>query len=216
MVNQTAVYFPAVYAPQAFGLAVGEALSLSVDNSYRFARLCALLASLALLFIAFRIFNPPLLVLGLLILPMTLFQLSSASLDGVANSAAILGISAFARAVVDKRATRPWVLWTLCASVFIVAASREYLVPLLLLVFGGFYFTRDKKYIFAGLFVTGAIAAWVWVAMATAGSLSSSGLTVSEGLAYYASNPCRWQRSSRIRCPATFVYAESFVAIWVG
>jgi hypothetical protein len=187
--NPTAVYFPLVYAPQAFGLAIGEALSLSVDTSYRLARFLALLTSLGLLLLAFRIFNPPLIVLGLLIIPMSLFQISSASLDGVANSAAILGISAFARAVVDKRATRPWVLWTLCASVFIVATSREYLVPLLLLVFGAFLFTRDRKYIFAGLFLTGAIAAWVLLAMTTAVSPDLSGLTLSEGLAFYAAHP---------------------------
>lgn len=187
--NPAAAYFPIAYAPQAFGLAMGEALSLSVDTSYRLARLCALLASLALLFIAFRVFNPPLVVLALLIIPMSLFQISSASLDGVANSAAILGISAFARVAVDRRATRPWVLWTLFVTTLIVVTSREYLVPMLLLVFGAFFFTRQRKCISVGLFLTFAIAAWVWLAMTTAANPSPSGLTVAEGIAYYATHP---------------------------
>jgi len=212
--NPTAVYFPLAYAPQAFGLAVGEALSLSVDTSYRLARFLALLTSLGLLLIAFRIFDPPPIVLGLLIIPMSLFQISSASLDGVANSAAILAISAFARAVVDKRATRPWVLWTLCASVFVVAASREYLVPLLLLVFGAFHFTRDRKYIFAGLFLTGAIAAWVWLAMTTAVSQNPVGPTVSEGLAFYAAHPLSLAKVFLNTLSGSLhFYAASFVGI---
>jgi uncharacterized membrane protein len=212
--NPTAAYFPIAYAPQAFGLAVGEALSLPIDTSYRLARFFALLASLGLLLLAFRIFNPPLIVMGLLIIPMSLFQISSASLDGVANSTAILAISAFTRAVVDKRATRPWVLWILCASVFTVVASREYLAPLLLLVFGAFHFTRDRKYIFAGLFLACIIAAWVWVAMASAFAPSPSGLTLSEGLAFYATHPLLLAEVFLRTLADDFLfYAASFVGI---
>jgi uncharacterized membrane protein len=214
----TGYYFPVIYAPQAFGLAIGEALSLSIDASYRLARLSTIFTSILLLFIAFRLFNPPAIVMGLLIIPMSLFQISSAGLDGISNATAILGISAFARAVLEKSDAKGWLLWVLSAAVFIVASSRVHLVAMLLLVFGTFFYTKDRKSIFAGLFLTFAIAIWILVAMKTTVDtrVSTAGQSPTVVLRFYATNldsliGALWNTWSNF--DLLKFYSESFIGI---
>ena len=96
-------YFPVIYAPQAIGLALGERLKLSVDTSYRMARFFVLLSIAVILLIAFRLYPGNPLTIALLILPMTVFQLSSASLDGISIAVAILAIAAFLRITAEKQ-----------------------------------------------------------------------------------------------------------------
>lgn len=211
----TGYYFPVIYAPQAFGLAMGEWLSLSVDASYRLARISTILTTIFLLFVAFRIFSPPAIVMGLLIIPMSLFQISSASLDGISNATAILGISVFARAVLEK--PKAWHLWILSAAVFITASSRVHLVTMLLLVFCTFFYTKDKKSLFVGLLLTFAIAAWTVIALKTTiDSRVSLGNSPSELLMYYAEKPndfikTLWHTVSNIGILKN--YLESFIGI---
>jgi uncharacterized membrane protein len=211
----TGYYFPIIYAPQALGLAIGEALSLTIDASYRLARLSTIFITILLLFIAFRLFNPPIVVMGLLILPMSLFQISSASLDGISNATAILGISAFARFVLQK--PKACLLWILSATVLIVASSRAHLVAMLTLVFGTFFYTKEKKSIFAGLFLSFALATWILLAVnATVDLRVAIGLSTSELLAFYANNPLSLievLRNTFSHFDLLKFYAESFIGI---
>lgn len=141
----TAYYFPALYLPSAAGLKLGKAFDLTVNQSYRLARLFTLCTSLIILFFAFRLYPPPIFALAVLALPMSLFQLSAAVLDGMSISVAVLGISAFMRAVADKERTSENVVRVLVISIALVAACRANSLPLLLLPFAAYLLVRKRS-----------------------------------------------------------------------
>ena len=60
----TGYYLPLAYLPHAVGLRAGEWAGLSVDRSYRLARMAVLLACLGLLAWSFSLHRPPPLVLA--------------------------------------------------------------------------------------------------------------------------------------------------------
>ena len=79
----TAAYFPLPYTPQAVAFALSERAGLTVYQSYSLARILSLVVTLNLLWIACRIHPIPPVVAALFVMPMTLFQLASASLDAI-------------------------------------------------------------------------------------------------------------------------------------
>ena len=79
-------YFPLIYIPQALGIGLGEALDLSVHTSYQLAKIAALLAACFLIYWALSIYQFSAASLALFILPMSVFQIGSASLDGIAHA----------------------------------------------------------------------------------------------------------------------------------
>ncbi|BBD78879.1 DUF2142 domain-containing protein [Aerosticca soli] len=141
----TAYYFPALYLPSAIGLKAGETLGLTVSQSYRLARLFTLLACVATLFFAFRLYPPPTFVLAVLALPMNLFLLSAPVLDGMATSVAVLALSAFMRTWADRERTPARVTQVLVISIALVASCRANLLPLLLLPFATWLLLRRRS-----------------------------------------------------------------------
>ena len=99
----TAVYFPLPYIPQAIALALGRWTGLTVDASYKMARWLSLLSSVSLLWGALYIYRTPPIVAALFCIPMSLFQMGSASLDAVTFGTCALASSLSARGV-DNRA----------------------------------------------------------------------------------------------------------------
>ncbi|NMQ06099.1 DUF2142 domain-containing protein [Candidatus Accumulibacter phosphatis] len=141
----TGYYFPLIYAPQATGLIIGEMLGVSVEQSYRLARFFVLVFASLIIAIAFLIHPPSPLVAALLVIPMSLFQFSSASLDGLSTAVSILAISVFMRIAVEKKQARPWLLPVLTGSVILVVGCRVHLLPLILLIFGTFFFYQEPQ-----------------------------------------------------------------------
>ena len=129
-VPSTANYFPAVYLPQAAGMAAGCAMNLSVGQTYRLARWCALLAAIALLMVACRVHAPPPLAAGIFALPMSLFLLSSAAPDVVLMAIAMLGLSAFARLAVERDAAPRHLAALLLICIFLLVTSSPGLLPM--------------------------------------------------------------------------------------
>lgn len=162
----TGFYFPALYIPQAIGLQVGKTLDLSVDHSYRLSRLFALIASIGLIIVAFRLTPPPTIVMAMLLLPMSLFQFASASLDGIAAAMSILAISLFVRIVRERNVTRNQLL-ALSVSILLVVTCRVHLMPMVLLPFITFIYTRRSASIWAGIAVTVVALSWTLFAMKT-------------------------------------------------
>jgi len=130
----TGFYFPLIYAPQAAGLALAKALGRSVDTAYRWSRLFALLASTGLVLIAFSVYAPPPLAAGLLLLPMSLFQLSSATIDGLSAALTLLVLSCFMRIACDREASRPWHFYAMAIALSLLVSSRVHGLPLLALL----------------------------------------------------------------------------------
>ncbi len=186
----TGYYFPVIYAPQATGLIIGEILGFSVDKSYRLARFSVLVIASLIIFIAFRIYSPSSLVAALLIIPMSIFQLSSASLDGISTAVAIFAISIFMRISVDRKSSRPWLLYALTVSVIVAVSSRVHFLPLILLVFFSFLYTRSKESLVAGCVALALILAWLVIAaVSTVSPRLGTGFSTSEILFHYLGSP---------------------------
>lgn len=216
-IPRTGYYFPLVYAPQASGLAIGMALDWSVEHSYQLARSITLLFCVVLLAVAFRLAPQSPLALATLLLPMSLFQLLSPTLDGLTTSLGLLTISLFLR----KTAARGSGLWAssvlLAACVFVLVSSRTHLLPLLLLPFFVAWRQRSARdFYLAGIVTVGALA-WVLFALqSTTDTLVVRSQSSSQLLAHYAMHPAAffqivWASLSNPEL-ANF-YQQSFIGI---
>ena len=142
-------------------------LDLTIIHSYRLARAFALSAVVLLLYGAFRLYPPNPLVLALIAMPMTLFQMSSASLDGVSTALAVFSISAFMQITTNRGASSVWVQYALAFAIAVLASSRIHTLPLIILLAATFFYTKHRRSLLllatAGLFVFG----WTLFAMST-------------------------------------------------
>jgi uncharacterized membrane protein len=163
----TSFYFPLIYAPQAAGIRLGELFHLSVYNSYLLAKVFALLTACALIFWAMNLFAFSNLSLGLLILPMSIFQLGSASQDGVANALTLVVIALFLKLSKDKEHAPAWYAYFLAFAIALLATSRMQLVPLLLLLFVAYKLTSQKRYVWMGAATTLFSLGWIIATLIT-------------------------------------------------
>jgi uncharacterized membrane protein len=185
----TSYYFPLIYAPQAIGLVLGEAFGVSVDTSYRLARLLALLVSTLLACSAFLMYPPSPLVGALLIIPMSIFQFSSASLDGMSTATSLFAISLFMRIVEERELAKPWYLYGFTAAVVLVVSSRPHLLPLIGLIFGTYLFTGNKKSLLAAGVSLSFVVLWWTVAITGTGGRAAIKAPLSTIIAYYVADP---------------------------
>ncbi len=129
-----AYYFPAVYFVHAVALRLGESIGLTVATSYYLAKGMLLVTICILLSLAFYLYTPPYLVLALLAIPMTIFQVSSASLDGIVTALCVLLISIFLRVNRDQGGSYKYLFFLALGVWFLLAASRVQLFALIILV----------------------------------------------------------------------------------
>ena len=163
----TGYYFPLIYMPQATGLAIGEKLGLTIDSSYRLARLITLIAVAGIILAAFSVYPVNPLVVALIVMPMSMFQFSSASLDGISTGLSIFSIAAFLKIGTDKEKASRWLFYALTTSVILLATSRVHLLPLLALVLIPCFYFKKKKYYFVFSFSLLAVLAWLIIAIKT-------------------------------------------------
>ena len=183
-------YFPLIYTPQAIGIRIGEVLGLTIDHSYQLAKLSALIAACAFLYWALSLYGFSTLTLGLFILPMSLFQMGSASLDGVAHAICFVVLAIYLRLNQVKSSSPKWMALTLCILIALLTTSRIHLMPLLLLLFLAYRLTRQKTYLWGGIAAIGFTIIWILLTMKfvvdlrVVTSLKGAGL-----IAYYATHP---------------------------
>lgn len=161
----TGYYFPVIYFPQALGLAIGESLDLTINDSYRLARLLSLAVSLAIIIIATMIFPTNFLTLGLLVLPVTVLQFVSASLDGTTTAIAILCISLFMHAFDKHSRHAAWASWLLGISLLLLATSRAHLLPLVAMPLIIFLVRKKRLDLILFLCITLFSLAWSFLAL---------------------------------------------------
>ena len=130
-----AVYPPIAYLPQGIALGSARALNLPMSSAYALARLMTLVTSAATLFAAFILVTPSPLQLALLALPMSLFQMASAALDGFSTSMAVLTISLYQALPKAQTRHQPILHVCLVLSILVVVPARLHLWPLLILLF---------------------------------------------------------------------------------
>ena len=167
--SDTAMYFPVFYAPQAVALFLGERLNLSVSNSYDLARLFSLCATLTLLLWALMIYPMPPAALALFLMPMCLFQLSSASLDAMMLSTTALVASLFLRGC-RREALFSATLHVVLATCLILLATSQILylalTPLLLVLYG---VRKSPAYVISFVVVLSLSVAWILFALTVHG-----------------------------------------------
>lgn len=161
----TGYYFPAVYAPQAAGLAAGQLLHLTVAQSYQLMRACTLLACFAMLWLACRLLMPSPLAAAIILLPMSLFQMLSPTIDGLTTSLAVLAVSLFLTSMDRHRKYSPAASCGLAICIFLLATSRTHLLPMLMLPFYLAWHRQSRRDLYLGFIVTVGAIGWVLFAL---------------------------------------------------
>ena len=156
-----AVYPPIAYLPQGFALGCARALNLPVASAYALARVLALTTSAAVLLAAFQLTTPSPLELALLSLPMSLFQLASAALDGFSTSMTVLALSLY-QALPETQPRKQLILHlSLVLSILVVVPARLHLWPLLTLPFLSARKLKQTWAFFTSLICLSAVLVWV-------------------------------------------------------
>ena len=217
ILSGTGYYFPAVYAPQALGLAIGRTLGFSVGHSYYLAKEMSLLVCFALLAMACRLSAPSPLLAAILLLPMSLFQLLSPTIDGLTTSLSVLAISIFLSSADSGRKHPAAASWGLAASIFLVTTSRTHLLPLLLLPFFLAWRRQSSRDFYLGCWITvGAIAWTVFALQSTSDARVVRDHTTAELLLHYLGNPLSFLRvifASLNDADLFTFYERSFVGV---
>lgn len=185
-----APYFPLGYLPQAVGLRIGESLHLGVGASYRLARATTLIAVAVIIAYAFTVFPPNALVICLLALPMTMFQLSSASADGMSFAWTVLAASLFRRGL-DREQPFP-LLWSLLLIVapFMIATSRPQLMAILILAPVVFFVRKDRRALAASVIAALLAVGWVmYGASHTVDLRWPRSITTGQAVSFYMHHP---------------------------
>jgi uncharacterized membrane protein len=160
----TAFYFPLIYAPQAFALKLGKLIGLSINQSYYLTRFVTSATILIIVGLAFAITAPSPVTLALLMMPMSVYQFSSTSLDGIATALSVLLISIFLKLLRDPPKTNGKLFWLAVASFGLLASSRLQLLPMFLLFFVLFIRDKNKVHFTSALITVGLVCAWIVVA----------------------------------------------------
>ncbi len=191
----TGYYFPAIYAPQALALAIGQGLDLNLAHSYQLVRGLTLLACFAMLWLAFKLVPPNPWVAAILLLPMSVFQLLSPTLDGLTTSLAVLTVSLFLTAVAPVSRSSATVSWGLALCLFLLATSRTHLLPLLALPFFVAWQRQSRRDFYLGCGVAAGAIAWTLFALMTTSDLRIvRHLTTTQLLLFYAADPLAFFR----------------------
>lgn len=129
----TGYYSPLIYVPHAIGLKLSRELGMSLGHSYGLTRMLVTLVAFAITFWAWQMWRPSLPVLALLLMPMTLFQVISPTIDGLCFALALLVLSLFFHHWHAPNKVTPWQGFAFYLAIFTLVTCRTNLVPLLLL-----------------------------------------------------------------------------------
>lgn len=132
----TAYYIPLIYLPHAIGLAVSRHMDWSMRASYDFTRAMVTFTVLALLAWAWHLLPPNLLVRALVLMPMSVFQILSPTIDGlcVAITLVLGGLAIAEYQAQDRGGAAPpnrWRFSLIVLLTFVLVTSRTNLLPLL-------------------------------------------------------------------------------------
>ncbi|BBL70755.1 membrane protein [Methylogaea oryzae] len=212
----TAYYFPLSYTPQALALAIGEALDLRISTSYKLARFFSLAATLGLLGLAFLAAPAPPMVLALFAIPMTLFQLASASLDAVSFALTAFIAALYVRGTDTSETYTRKMHLALTIALFALVTTRINLLPLTLLPLAVYWKRRDKLHVVSTLLLVVLSVTWVLYNLKTVHGMPARQLTTFEIIQFYADHPSQFFHiiaATLTNYHMLGVYAEGFVGV---
>ncbi|MCG0994827.1 DUF2142 domain-containing protein [Acetobacter indonesiensis] len=186
----TGFYFPVIYFPQATGLTIGRWLNFSVDKSYKISRFFTQFSIFLIIFSSFYLFTPNLTVISLLILPMSIFQASASSLDGMSTAITILVLSCFFRIFQKKKNASLTLIIFLNISITLLITSRLHAFPLLSLVFAVYLLTKKQICLWMGCITSFIGLGWTLTAIQTTVThIPMSNPSTIDKVAHYLSHP---------------------------
>ncbi len=188
----TGYYMPLIYSPQAVGFAIGKLTGMSVHNSYLLGRFLNISACVLIIAWAFSIFRVPLVAPALLLLPMSLFQAVSTSIDMFSSALAVLALSCFLRAYDERTHTPARYLWIMAIAIFLVGTARAHLTAMLLLPFVTACLIRSPLAWLLSLASTSATLLWMAAVIpATVDFRVARGASTGEVAKFYLGDPAR-------------------------
>ncbi len=189
-IPNTAFYFPAVYIPQSIGIVIGRILNLSIFDTYQLSRLLAFLSSMAIIFYANSVYRIPTLALGVMVMPMMIFQFSAATIDGVTTALSVLMMCYFTKTVLHKETSNKDLI-IISAIAFVLVSSRANLIPILLLPIVAAFYSQCKWRMVPPFLAAFISLAWiaVTISMTKDGGVHHPGMTHSQVIAHYIVNP---------------------------
>jgi uncharacterized membrane protein len=190
----TAFYFSLAYLPQAVAFAIGEHTHLTVRDTYYFARAASLIATLGLVLAALLFYPMPIVVLAILVMPMTLFQLGSASLDSVTYGLTTLAAALFMRAASTAFSFRPTMHIALIGCLLLLATTRIPLFALTPLPAVLYIARRSRAYLISSAALICLSAGWIIYALSAVKGLPPRDLTTTELITHYLFSPYSFLR----------------------
>ena len=188
-------YFPLIYLPQATAILIGEQFDLSIYRTYKLARVFSVAAVVALLLGALRLYPVSPFALGLLVLPMSLFQLASSSIDALSYGVATLALCLFMKMHEMRDEVPEHYFWGLAALIFLLGTARLHMLPLLSLLPCAYLFTHRKRHLAIAVGATIGVLGWTLVtALLTADARIAQGASKGAIVLYYALTPSNFVR----------------------
>lgn len=163
----TGYYAPFIYAPHALGLKVSRELDLSMRDSYELTRVLVTLLIFGVVYAAWQVWQPNLLVKALVLMPMALFQIISPTIDGLCFALALLVLSLFFLQWQEEGRATGWQAFAFYLAIFLLVTSRTNLVPIVLLPLVLLLRHCTGRRLLAMGMLLAAIASWVLYALLT-------------------------------------------------
>lgn len=214
--NSTGYKNPLIYLPQAIGIRLGQELDLTIYETYYVARFFSLTTSLALIFFALTLFLPSPLVIGLLVLPMSIFQIMMPTADGISYGLTLLILCLFSR-LHAKQVHSVGASLLLAIAICFLVSSRIYTFPIFLLLL--FLPNTYRPALKLTLFTVSAVVCISWLTLSISNSIDlrvSRPLTSMQIAIYYLSHPYEWAKIffNTISSPTQLeFYGKGFIGV---
>lgn len=207
----TGFYLPLIYLPHAIAIKAGELANMSIHQTYYLMRIFIMAISIALMLFAFSLYRPGILVLSIIMLPMSIFQLLSPTLDGITTSLTLVIVSLF----FTFRSRPPGTFYLLTFLVILIATTRIHLAPLLLLLFVLAWQEKNRKMLGISLLATCLTISWIIFSIKiTVDNRIPRDITSLETLQYYLFHPANFLKviaNTITNEEMLFFYFQSFI-----
>ena len=216
-VGGTAFYFPLIYTPQAIGLLIGQKSNFTVNQSFKLARISTIIFTYLIIYLAFKIYTPPPISAALLVIPMTLFQMSTSVIDGEATAIFLLIISMFL-SVIKNKAHGIAPIYIMGGLMLILLPSRPHMLPIISFLFLSIQYKKySKKHYIASFLIFLAIISWFYIASKTTIDTSvNKNIQTLEIITYYIERPLNFIKllfATILNFEKLQIYTASFIGV---
>ncbi|WBM72087.1 DUF2142 domain-containing protein [Buttiauxella sp. WJP83] len=191
-ISSTAFYFPLIYTPHALAIKFGKLINLNFSETYNLVRLFTFLSCVMIIIAAWVVYPIPLVALAILFMPMTIFQLMSPTLDGMATALTILCMSLFVSLIKDNNSnTENSKLLLLSICIFLLASSRANLIFICFIPALVYFKNKSWKYLASSCVLFLFVIAWTLYAIHSVqdGGVNHPGFTQSQVMLHYVTHP---------------------------